>query len=173
MAKRVKRLMIDELRRTFEGQKNLLLLDYQGTSAQDLNRVRLNLRRAGVRLMVIKNSLARRALDDLGKETLSEFLQGPSAVAFGQTDLVELVKSISEVTKASQAIRVRAGFAEGAVLTQQDVARLAALPSLEVLRAQVVCGIAGPVRGFLSVTSGLLRKWVSLLQALAEEKRKK
>ncbi len=172
MAKRTKQLMIDELCRTFEGQRNLLILDYQGTGAQDLSRIRLGLGRARVHLIVVKNSVAKRALDRIGKKALSDFLQGPSALAFGEADLLKLVKAVSDAGNVSQGIRIRGGLAEGAVLSQQDVTRLAMIPSQEALFAQVLCSIAGPLHGFLSVASGLLRKWVSLLQALADKKQK-
>ena len=172
MGKRIKQLMVDELVREFDGKKNLLVLDFQGTKAQEMNSIRASLGRSNVRLVVVKNAVASRAFEKTGEKRLCTFLTGPSAVAFGSSDVVELVKVITAAGRNMETVRIRGGIGDGQVLMREDVRRVAMLPSREVLTAHLVGGMAGPLRGFVSTTGGLLRKMVMLLQSVVEKRNK-
>ena len=170
MAKRIKELTVDELAESFREARNLLVVGFQGTAAEDMNDLRGDLRKSSVRFLVVKNSLAARAFDRAGKEPLANFLSGASAVVMGGDDVVSLAKAVNEVAKKHKALQVYGGFAQGSLLSKEEVATLAAIPPRQVLYAQIVGAISGPLRGFTAVAQSLLVKLIIVFKAVAEGK---
>lgn len=165
-----KQAAVSELVEKLGQAQGVVLTDYRGISVNKMSDLRRQLRQAGVELKVVKNTLTKRAADQLGISGLDQFLEGPTALAYSLTDPVAPAKQISEFIKTSKILEIKAGLVEGKVISASGVQALADLPSREVLIAQVVGTMAAPLSGFLNVLQGPIRKLGYALEAVRKQK---
>jgi large subunit ribosomal protein L10 len=170
ISRETKEATVTELIEKLGQAKGVVLTNYHGISVNKINELRSQLRKSGVELKVVKNTLAKRAADQLGIAELHQYLEGPTALAISVTDPVAPAKSVSEFAKANKALEIKAGLVEGKVISMDGVQALADLPSREVLIAQVVGTMAAPLSGFLSVLQGPIRKLGYALEAVRKQK---
>jgi large subunit ribosomal protein L10 len=168
MSKYVKELMMDQLRSDLDGSRSLLILDLKGLDATAEHQFRRDLRKKSIRLRVLKNSLARRVFSDLGMDGLGQFLDGPSAVAWGADGITELAKEVSTQVKNLKKPEIKGGAVEGVVVGRDQVDVLTKLPSKEVLIGQVIGLLLGPARQAVALLSSPPSTLVGQLGALAE-----
>ena len=139
-----KAAVVSEIKEKFENAKSVVVFDYRGLSVAEVNDLRRKLREAGADYKVYKNTLTKRALDEL-KIDMSEHLAGPSAVSFG-TDELSIVKALNDFAREHDALELKAGIVEGKVATCEDLKRYAAIPSRDTLLTQLAAGLMGTVR---------------------------
>lgn len=144
MSQRVKKLVMDALRSDFEGMRDVLVVDLTGVDAVADGQLRSKLREKQMRLKVVKNSLARRALKDAGLEPVADHLEGPSALVWGGDSIVELAKEISQWAKEIEALQIKGGATEGQPLSAADVEALSKLPNRQELLGMVIGRLLGP-----------------------------
>jgi large subunit ribosomal protein L10 len=146
-----------------------LLTDYRGLTVHEAEELRASLADADARFSVIKNSLTRLAMKEAGMEGLAELIDGPTAIAFVHGDPVAAAKALVDAARRYPVLEVRGGFAEGRVLTAEEIREYAALDSREVMLAK----IAGLGLMQLARTANALQalqvKFVRLMQALRDE----
>lgn len=147
-----------------------VFVDYCGLSVAEDTQLRNEFRKAGVEYAVVKNTMTRFAANQVGFEALDPILNGPSALALSFSDVVAPAKIISEFAKKHEKLEIKAGFVEGKIIDIKEVKALAALPSKEVLIAQVLSGFNAPISGFVNVLNGNLRGLAVALNAIAEQK---
>jgi large subunit ribosomal protein L10 len=140
------------------------------TSAFALDGLRSRLRKANGRYLVVKNSLAKKALEKHKIEKLPDGLSGTCGIVFSNGDPVASSKILMEFAKANEGFAVSSAYVSGAYMAPEQVKVLATLPSREVLLARVVGGIQAPISSFVNVLSGTLRKVVLVLDAVAKKK---
>ena len=150
-----KAAVVSEIKDKFENAKSVVLFDYRGLSVGEVTELRRKLRENGADYKVYKNTLTKRALDEL-KIDMNEYLAGPSAVSFG-TDELSIVKVLSDFAKEHDALELKAGIVEGKVATSEDLKRYAAIPSRDTLLTQLAAGLMGTVRD-LSICLDLYAK---------------
>ena len=150
-----KAAVVSEIKDKFENAKSVVLFDYRGLSVSEVTELRRKLRESGADYKVYKNTLTKRALDEL-KIDMGEYLAGPSAVSFG-TDELSIVKVLSDFAKEHDALELKAGIVEGKVATSEDLKRYAAIPSRDTLLTQLAAGLMGTVRD-LSICLDLYAK---------------
>ena len=150
-----KAAVISEIKNKFENAKSVVLFDYRGLSVAEVTDLRRKLRDNGADYKVYKNTLTKRALDELNID-MNEYLEGPSAVSFG-TDELSIVKVLSDFAKEHNALELKAGIVEGKVATSDDLKRYAAIPSRDTLLTQLAAGLMGTVRD-LSICLDLYAK---------------
>ena len=131
------------------------MFDYRGLSVAEVTELRRKLREAGADYKVYKNTLTKRALDELNID-MDEYLAGPSAIAFG-TDELSIVKIINDFAKEHEALELKAGIVEGKVAGKEELAQYAAIPSREGLLTMLAGGLIGTVRD-LSICLDLYSK---------------
>lgn len=136
--------VVSEIAENFKNSSSVVFFEYSGLSVADLTNLRRELRANGAELKVYKNTLTRRALDEL-KIDLSSELVGPKAVAFGN-DAVMPVKLVAEFAKTNPALLIKAGIVEGEVVSLSTLNELATLPSREGLLTMLAGGLIGVVR---------------------------
>ncbi|MDO8688988.1 MAG: 50S ribosomal protein L10 [Dehalococcoidia bacterium] len=137
-----------------------------GMSVAETTEMRRKLREAGVEFRVVKNTLARRAAKEVGKEALDPLLTGPTGIVFGYGDQVAPAKALLEYGRAAKAeVKIKGGILEKRLLSGEDVRQLAHLPSREVLIAQVLGGLQAPIVGLVWVLKGNLSGLLNVLQA--------
>src|SRR5215204_7606688 len=141
MQKADKERLVAELSDRLKNKQTLIVADYRGLTVTDIDKLRGELLEHGARFQVVKNTLTRRAAEEAGADALLALLEGPTAIAFLETDgdPVAVAKALSTVARETQQVLViRGGIMEGRTISEEDVQNLAKLPPVDVLRAQVV-----------------------------------
>ena len=131
--------VVSEIKGKFENAKSVVVFDYRGLSVAEVTDLRRKLRDAGADYKVYKNTLTKRALDELNID-MSEYLAGPSAITFG-TDELSIVKVLNDFAKEHEALELKAGIVEGKVAGLEDLKRYAAIPSRDMLLTMLAAGL--------------------------------
>jgi large subunit ribosomal protein L10 len=154
-----KSLAVSEIKEKFQQSSGVVLADYRGLTVAQVTQLRTQLRNAGVEYRVLKNTLVRRAAQEVGVEGLESYLEGPTALAFSK-DPVAPAKILLDFAKANKLknLTIKAGVLEGKVIGPEGVKNLADLPSREVLLAMVLRGMQAPLAGMANVLQGPIRK---------------
>jgi len=168
MSKLVKKLMTDDLRKSFDGVRDVLVVSLDGIDGIQNNLMRLALRQKSIRLQVVKNSLAKRLFGEIGLEQAAQYLEGPTAVAWGGKSIVDLAKEITDWAAKAKKLQVRGGATSGVGLSADQVAALSKLPSREELVAQVVMLAMSPARRVAGMVNSPAGRIVSQLKTKAE-----
>lgn len=161
---------VETMRKSIAAQKGAVIAEYRGLTVGEITRLRRSLRQADAEFRVVKNTLMRIAARDTGFERLEEFFVGPTAVGFAHGDAVAMARAIREFATGTPKIRLKAGYLDGRVLTAAEVETLADLPPREVLVAQLVGGLASPLRRLSQALSGVPRKMVYALSSIHDKK---
>jgi large subunit ribosomal protein L10 len=147
-----------------------VLVDYQGMDVARSTELRRRSRESGVDFVVAKNTLTKRAADEAGVEGISEFLVGPTALAFSG-DPVASAKLMAEFADQVESFALKGGLLEGGrVLGEAEVVALSKLPGREQLLAQIVGGISSPLTGLVTVLNNTVQGLVVALGQIAEQK---
>jgi large subunit ribosomal protein L10 len=150
--------------------KCLYLTDFTGLDVAAITELRRRLTNANVEYIVVKNTLARRALAGGPYEGLAEHLSGPNAFALSREDVVTAAKILTDFAREREKPRIRAGAIEGRVVSIDEIRRIAELPPRDQLLAQVVGTMRAPLAGLVYTLSGLLTKLVRAVDAVREQK---
>lgn len=160
---------VRSLAERFKAAGAAVFTDYRGLTVQEAAELRAALAEVDARFSVIKNSLARLAMKEAGLEALEELIEGPTAVAFVAGDPVAAAKRLLDAAKRMPVLDIRGGYAEGRVLSAEELKALAALESREAMLARV----AGMAKSQLSravwMQKALQSRFLSLLEAYREK----
>ena len=169
MNREEKARVIEELAEKLRGS-SVVLVDYQGINVAQSTRLRARSRESGVEFVVAKNTLARRAADTAGLEGISEFLVGPTAIAFSE-DPIAGAKLMTEFSDEVESFEVKGGLLDGGrVVDAAGVLALSRLPGREQLLAQLLGAIQSPLSGLVNVLNAPLRNLAIVLNQVAEQK---
>jgi len=163
-----KQEMVTTLATQVAKSQTIYVTDFTGLNVAHITDLRRRLRAVGVEYVVVKNTLARRALTEqqLKDGGLESFLVGPTALVLAGTDPVGAAKVLTDFAREFEKPTIRVGLVEGKPITQAQVKSLAALPSKIQLLAQLGGALQAPMAGFLGVLNGLLYSVVGALEAL-------
>ncbi len=158
MAKELKNLICDDLRRAFSDLDGCVLIDYRGLNAEQTVDLRSVLRESGVRMNVVRNRLARRVLAEMGApDDFCDQLRGPIAVLFGGDGAFTASKGVAKWRKKNRDLaEIRGGLFQGRALTPEDVGRLADIPEPDVLRATLAATFMSPLTHLSSCAQSLV-----------------
>ena len=167
MHKADKERVIDELTERLRSADALLVADYRGLTNSQLASLRVELLKHGAKLSVVKNTLTRRAAEAAGADALLALLEGPTAIAFVEAagDPVAVAKALSDAAKDTKILALRGGVLSGNPITGDEIERLAKLPPLDVLQAQLVGVIVAPLTQLAAVLNAPLQNLVGLIDA--------
>ena len=147
-----------------------VLVDYEGITVAQDTELRSQLRKEEVEYSVIKNTLARRAIDSLGYSELDNCLNGTTALATTTGDPIVPLRVLNDYAKKlNKKFAVKAAFVEGKVLSAEEVAQLSPLSSKKDLQAQLVGTICGPIIGLICVLDAIIAKEEGGAEAPAAE----
>ena len=139
-----KKLIVSEIEDKIKNSESVILFEYQGLTVAEISELRRKLREAKGEVRIYKNTLLKRALDDL-KIDLNGFLEGPNAIMFG-TDLLEPIKVIADFAKDHDKMQVRVGIINGDVAELSVINEYASIPSYEGLLTMLAAGMMEHVR---------------------------
>lgn len=147
-----------------------LLTEYRGLRVQEIAEVRNALREAGADYKVLKNTLARIAVREVGLEDLAGLLEGPTAIAFVSGDAAAAAKALDEAAKKYPVLEIKGGVLLGKIIDAAQAQRLARLESREVLLSKVAMLANSPAQQTANVLSALLRNFGSMLAQVVAKK---
>jgi large subunit ribosomal protein L10 len=167
MLKTDKERIVTELAAELSAAETLIVADYRGLTNKQLESLRDVLLEHGARFRIVKNTLTRRAAEQAGADALLVMLEGPTAIAFIESsgDPAAVAKALAATAKETNVLELRGGILEGKTLSSAEVAQLATLPPVDVLRGQLVGAIVAPVTQLLALVSAPLRDLHGLVEA--------
>ena len=168
MKRTQKEQLVIELREKMVGAKALYFTDFTGLNVKRMTELRRRLRKAGVDYVVIKNTLALRAVNESG--LAGSRLKGPTGVVVTK-DPVTAAKLLQDFAKENDSKpSVKGGLLEGVQIDTAQVKRLAEMPSREQMLAQLGGALQAPLAGFAGALNGLLYQFVGALDALKTQR---
>ena len=161
--------ILNEYVEQLKDSEAIIITGYRGIKVTDIQQLRARIREADGSYAVVKNTLARRALKENGWPDLDEMLTGPVGIGFCHHNVAGVAKAITDFAKKNEQISVRGGVMGTRVIDENAVKSLADLPSIEVLRAQLLGLINAPAGRLVGVVAGGVRQLVNVVNAYAEK----
>jgi large subunit ribosomal protein L10 len=168
-----KERVVAELTERLRTTDTLIVADYRGLTMTQIDDLRGKLLEHGARFAVVKNTLTRRAAEAAGADALLALLEGPTAIAFLESngDPVAVAKALSDAARTTRVLEVRGGIFEGRPIESAEVESLAKLPPMDVLRGQVVGAVTAPLMTIVGLFTAPLQDLYGLLDARIEQLR--
>jgi large subunit ribosomal protein L10 len=160
---------LKNLTEKFKAMKGMIMTQYQGLSVAQISDLRNQLRKCGCEYLVVKNTLSKLALKEIGMEDANQYFEGPTAIVVEADDPVSPAKIVSEFAKKADKLVIKAGLLDGKVIAVDKINALASLPTKEVLVAKMLGSLNAPVSNFVGVLSATMRSLVYVLNAVKEK----
>ncbi|MFR5438993.1 MAG: 50S ribosomal protein L10 [Monoglobus pectinilyticus] len=151
-----KKAMVKQLTERLQNAQAGVLADYRGLTVEQDTELRRKLREANVEYTVLKNSIIRFAAKEVGLEDLDSVLEGPTAIATSNDDVISPAKVLCDFAKGNDLLEIKAGFVEGKVISIDEVKQYASIPSKEVLISKMMGSLQSPI-------SKLARTWQAIV----------
>ena len=164
--------ILQDTTRRIEGARGLYLADFTGMSVEKLSLLRKKCREQKVQFRVIKNTLLKRAFNAHGITALDAFLEGPTGLVFSPTSEVAPAKILADFAREHERPAIKAAVVNGRLFDAKAIAKLATLPSYEVMLSQVLSTFIAPMTQFLAVIEATLRLPATMADVLEREKSK-
>jgi large subunit ribosomal protein L10 len=166
MSKTERQATVESLSAQLKGSPNLYVTDFSGLNVLRMTEFRRRLRAAGVEYVVVKNTLAQRALAANAVTGLESHLKGPTGLVLAGADPVAAAKVLADFAREFEKPAIKVGLVDGKAVTPDQVKRLASLPSREQLLGQLAGALQAPLAQFAGAMSGLMYHVVGALEAL-------
>ena len=163
--------MLDKACASIESSKGVFVVNYSGLTVKETQELRRNLRASGAEMKVYKNNIFRLALQKEDQPDISDILAGPCAYVFYEKDAVACAKAIRDESDKLKKMEFVGAIADGKALNAEEARAYADLPSHDELVAQLVYVVASPLRGIAAVCAGPARGLVTVLDAIADQKK--
>jgi large subunit ribosomal protein L10 len=171
MNRNQKSVVVDELHEKLSGAHSFYLTDFTGMNVKQLTEFRARLRREGVDYVVVKNTLAQRALTDLELPDIARFFSGPTGVVIGRDDAVTAARVLTNFAREfDNRPSVKLGVVERKEIAPEKVKQLAELPPKEVLLAQLAGGLQAPMARLAGGASSLIAGFARAVDALRQQR---
>lgn len=151
----IKQTVVQEIAEKFKSAASVVVVDYRGLTVAQVTELRKQLREAGVEFKVYKNTLVRRAAEEVGHADLNSALTGPNAIAFSNEDVIAPARIINNFAKENEQLEIKAGLIEGAMASAEEIKALAELPSREGLLSMLLSVLQAPMRNFALATKAV------------------
>lgn len=167
MKRTEKEALVSELETKIKGAKALYYTDFTGLNVKQMTDLRRQLRKGGVEYVVIKNSLAVRAVNQSG--LAGSKLKGPTGIVIGK-DPVTAAKVLTDFAKVHEKPEVKGGLLDGRAIDKAQIAKLATMPSRDQLMANLGAALQSPLAGFAGALNGVLSTFAGALEALRAQR---
>lgn len=163
--------VVEVISAKLKGATSIYLTDFTGLNVKRITELRARLRKQGLEYIVVKNTLAERALEGLDLPDIAKFFTGPTAIVIGTDDAVIAAKVLSDFAREhDNRPSVKAGVVERKAVSPAEVERLAKLPPREQLLAELAGAFEAPIAQLAYVMQAKLNEFVGLLEALKSER---
>jgi len=163
-----KKAQVVEIVEALKGATTGVLVDYRGLTVEEDTKLRNDLRAAGVKYFVVKNTLLRLAANQVGLEELDSILHGPTALAISE-DPVAPAKILYDFAKDNDKVEIKTGFMDGKVLSQDELTQLAKTPSKDTLIAKIMGSLNAPVSNLARLLSTIAEGGVEIADLIAKK----
>ncbi|MFQ5936299.1 MAG: 50S ribosomal protein L10 [Acidiferrobacterales bacterium] len=164
-----KKAVVEKLSAIFAEARAAAVAEYRGLSVAQMTALRRKARDSQIHVQVVKNNLARRAVQGSEFECLGDKFVGPLALAAG-ADAVALAKILTDFAKENEDLRVTSAAMDGRLVSQDELGVLARLPGREQLLAMLVGTVQAPARQLVQVLNEVPSKLVRTLSAVRDAK---
>jgi large subunit ribosomal protein L10 len=162
---------VERLKEKFQESASVICVDFRGINVERITQFRRQIQETSGNYQVVKNTLARRAIEETSFRELNQFLVGPTGIVFCPGEPMESAKVVAKfVDETNGALQIKGGIVEGAVFDAKGIKKVATLPSRQELLAQFVAALQSPISGFVGTLEGIAREFVYTLQAIADKK---
>ncbi|MBF0566393.1 MAG: 50S ribosomal protein L10 [Nitrospirae bacterium] len=170
MKKSDKEHNVAELREKFSRARAVVFTEYKGMTVADISKLRVSLRQSNLEYRVVKNTLAKIAMEGTPIEAAKGVMTGPIAVAIGYDDASLTAKKMFEFSKGKEKIKILSGCVEGRLFDPKELKAIGDLPPREVLLSQVAGCLAAPMSKMASLLSATIGGFVNAMNALKEKR---
>ncbi|MDQ0485043.1 50S ribosomal protein L10 [Guptibacillus hwajinpoensis] len=150
-----KKQLVTEIADKLRDSQSTIFVDYRGLDVSEVTELRKQLRDANVEFRVYKNTMTRRAAEELELTDLNEHLVGPTAIAFSNEDVVAPAKILNNFAKSHEALEIKTGVIEGGVVSVEKIKELADLPNREGLLSMLLSVLQAPMRNMALATKAV------------------
>lgn len=164
-----KQQVVSDLSEMIRNSVSGVIVNYQGITVDDDTKMRKALREAGVKYMVVKNTLTGRACDACGYSEIKQHLTGMTAIAISENDPVAPAKILKEYADKIDSFKLLAGYVDGEVIDEAKVVALAQTPTKEVLISKLLGSLLGPLYKLAFVLDAAAKKGAEASEAPAAE----
>ena len=161
---------VTDIRERLEDARAVFLTEYRGLSVSDVQELRNSLREAGAEYKVVKMTLAKLAAGDAGIEGIDDYLEGPTALAFANTDPVATAKALKDFSQSHDVFVLKAGYLSGNILSPEEISNLAEIEPREVLLAKIAGAAKAPLFSFAGMLASFNRDAASMFTQLLDKK---
>ena len=154
----LKQPVVQEISERIQGAQSIVLVDHRGLTVEQDTELRRELREAGVSYKVYKNTMMNFAFKGTEFEGLSQYLEGPSAMAVSTTDATAPARILAKFAKTADKLEIKAGVVEGTVYDAAGIAVIANIPSREELISKLLGSLQSPITNFARVMNQLAEK---------------
>lgn len=154
----LKQPIVEEISANIKDAQSVVLVDHRGLTVEQDTQLRKALREAGVTYKVYKNTMMNFAFKGTEFEGLSEYLEGPSAMACSTTDATAPARVLAQFAKTANKLEIKAGVVEGVVYDAKGIAGIASIPSREVLISKLLGSLQSPITNFARVINQVAEK---------------
>src|SRR4051812_960882 len=165
MSKRIKSLITAELQNKFKGAESIVVVDYTGIDSKTTGGIRAALRQKKVKMTVVRNAMAAKALEGAGLKGAAALLKGTNAVIYGGESIVDLMKELVDQAKKVDKLKIKGSVVEGQILGGKATEALSKLPNRKELQGIIVAQIlsrgrklAGQLKGPAGKLAGQIKK---------------
>jgi len=166
----VKETSANRIKNSFKLAKGLVILKYSGVSSPDMSSLRKTLKGSKADLFVVKNSIARKVMKELGRDDLMSSIENPCGMIFFKDEPVDTFKILCAFRKDHEKLILESGLFEDKLLTSKDIEAISKLASKEALRAMVVVALNAPISKLAIVLNQTLKKFVYCLDQIKQKK---
>ena len=162
--------LVQDIKEKIQNAKSVVLVKFSGLTVAEDTELRREFRKNNVEYKVLKNTLIRRAFNDLGVTDFDDDLNGPTSVAFGADETAASKVIVEAAKKYQDKVSVKSAYVDGGKVDVKGVQELAAMPSKEELIAKMLGSMQAPLTNFVGVLTAMPRGLVVALNAIAEQK---
>jgi len=154
----IKAPIVAEISECIKDAQSMVVVDYRGLTVEQDTQLRKSLREAGVTYKVYKNTFITRAIKGTDFESLTEYLEGPTAIAVSKDDATAPARILAKFAKTAEALEIKGGVVEGTLYDAKGMGTIASIPSRDELLSRLLGSFKSPVTNFARVINQIAEK---------------